>query len=157
MIMTDLRRYPPFTATVLSTCVVLAAWFVSRPVLSAEHDLTVGGAWIRFIMPSIPAAAYFRLSNQGDKPRVLIGADSPACGSLMLHESVVANGTDRMMMVESVRVPAHGHVDFIPGHYHLMCMEPSKEMILGHQVPVTLRLADGAKITASFTVRGATG
>jgi periplasmic copper chaperone A len=88
---------------------------------------------------------------------VLIGADSPACGSLMLHESVAANGTDRMMMVESVQVPAHGHVDFIPGHYHLMCMDPSREMILGHQVPITLRLSDGGKITASFTVRGARG
>ena len=155
--MTYLGRYPPLATTVFCTCVVLAASFVSRPVLSADRDLTVSGAWIRFIMPSIPAAAYFRLSNQGDKPRALIGADSPACGSLMLHESVVANGMDRMMMVESVRVPAHGHTDFAPGHYHLMCMEPSKEMILGHQVPITLRFSDGEKITASFTVRGARG
>jgi periplasmic copper chaperone A len=97
-----------------------------------------------FIMPSVPAAAYFRLSNSGARPRVLIGADSPACGMLMLHESLVQNGMDRMVTLKSIQVPAHGHVDFTPGRP-------------GHSVTISLPFADGERITARFTVRSATG
>jgi len=142
---------------VLSACLLLGTALLCDSVLAAEHGLTVTRAWIRFIMPSVPAAAYFRLSNQSDRPLVLVGADSPACASLMLHESLVQNGMDRMTMLKGVQVPPHGHVDFAPGHYHLMCMAPFKEMSRGREVEVTLHFADGQKITARFTVRGATG
>ena len=136
---------------------ILIVALVSGPAPGGERALTVGGAWIRFIMPSLPAAAYFHLSNASGKPRVLVGADSPACGMLMMHESLVENGMDRMVMLKSIRVPAHGSVDFTPGRYHLMCMAPSKAMIPGHQVTVSLRFADGERITTRFIVRGATG
>ena len=140
-----------------SVCLVLIVALGSGVALGAGRALTVSSAWIRFIMPSLPAAAYFRLSNASDKPHVLVGADSPACGRLLLHESLVANGMDRMKMMSSITVPAHGRVDFSPGRYHLMCMAPAQETRPGHQVTVTLRFADGEKITARFIVRGATG
>ena len=148
---------PMWMRAVLSACLVLGAMLLGGSVLGGEPELTVSRAWIRFIMPSVPAAAYFRLSNQSDRSLVLTSADSPACGRLMLHESTVQNGMDRMMMLKGVQVPARGHVDFTPGHYHLMCMAPSKEVSIGRDVEVTLHFADGRKITARFTVRGATG
>lgn len=154
--MMHLRRLARMGA-VLSVCFALIAAFVSGATMGAEPELTVSGAWIRFIMPSVPAAAYFRLSNTGAKPRVLVGADSPACGTLMLHESLVEGGMDRMIMLQSVRVPARGHVDFTPGRLHLMCMAPSKRMTPGAQVAITLRFADGEKIATRFPVRNATG
>ncbi|HUA25619.1 MAG TPA: copper chaperone PCu(A)C [Steroidobacteraceae bacterium] len=155
--MTHFRRRLPKMGAVSCVCFVLIAAFVSRPALGGEQELTVSGAWMRFIMPSVPAAAYFRLSNKSGKPRVLIGGDSPACGMIMLHESVVQNGMDRMVMLKSIHVPAHGHVDFAPGHYHLMCTAPSKEVSPGHRVTISLRFADGERISARFTVRDATG
>ena len=151
------RRHVSQMAAVMSVGFVLIAALVSGPALGAEQELTVSGAWMRFIMSSMPAAAYFRLSNGGARPRVLIGADSPACGMLMLHESLVQNGMDSMVMLKSIQVPAHGHVDFAPGHYHLMCMAPSKDMSPGHSVTISLRFADGERITARFAVRSATG
>jgi len=155
--MMHFRRHLSKKGAVLSVCLVLIAALVTGPVLGAEQGLTVSGAWMRFIMPSAPAAAYFRLSNGSARPRVLVGADSPACRMLTLHESLVQNGMDRMVMLKSIQVPAHGYVDFTPGHYHLMCMAPSKEMSPGHSVTISLRFADGERITASFTVRGAAG
>jgi periplasmic copper chaperone A len=157
MTMTHFRRCLPEMEAVFAVCLILIAALVSAPALGGEQELAVSGAWIRFITSPLPAAAYFRLSNKGAKPRVLIGADSAACGMLMLHESLVENGMDRMVTLKSVQVPAHGRVDFKPGGYHLMCMAPSKEMAPGHQVTITLRFADGESITARFTVRGATG
>jgi len=64
---------------------------------------------------------------------------------------------DRMSMVKSMRIPAHGEVKLAPGGYHLMCMSPSKDMTPGRSVPVTLSFADGSSITTNFPVRGATG
>ncbi len=108
-------------------------------------------------MPSRPAAGYFTLSNQTAQPRTLVGADSPACGMLMLHRSLTDNGVDRMTMLQDIEVPAQGQVVFAPGGYHLMSVSPSAAMIPGHSVPVTLRFKDGGAVTASFPVRGVTG
>ncbi len=88
---------------------------------------------------------------------MLVGAASPGCGALMLHRSVNDNGQERMEMVGSVLVPAHGEVKFAPGGYHLMCMSPTAAVARGRAVSVTLRFKDGGSLTASFPVRGATG
>lgn len=108
-------------------------------------------------MPSRPAAGYFVLSNETGRTRTLVGAASPGCGALMLHRSVNANGQERMEMVDSVPVPAHGEVKFAPGGYHLMCMSPTAAVARGGSVSVTLRFKDGGSLAASFPVRGATG
>ena len=108
-------------------------------------------------MPSRPAAGYFVLSNETSRTRTLIGAAAPACGAVMLHRSVNDNGQERMEMVESVTVPAHGEVKFAPGGYHLMCMSPTAALVRGRSVSVTLRFKDGGSLVANFPVRGATG
>lgn len=133
---------------------VLAVGSAAR---AAEDGLTLSDTWMRLIIHSRPAAGYFTLSNTTATARTLTGAASPACGMLMLHKSIHQNGEDRMVMVKSIPVPAHGTVKFAPGGYHLMCMSPAKTMAPGHSVPVTLRFADGGTITASFPVRSATG
>lgn len=117
--------------------------------------VTVQDGWMRMLIPSRPAAGYFVLHNDTDGPVQLVGAASPACAHLMLHRSVNESGQERMMMVEHVDVPAHGAVTFAPGGYHLMCMQPSMQP--GERVNVTLRLAGGATVAASFAVKGATG
>ena len=104
-------------------------------------------------MPSLPAAGYFTLINTTAAPARLVGAASPACGTLMLHKSVSGNGEENMLMVPGVTIPAHGRLQFAPGGYHLMCMSPGPAMTPGKSVPVTLRLANGE----TFPVRGATG
>ncbi|HTV88335.1 MAG TPA: copper chaperone PCu(A)C [Stellaceae bacterium] len=123
----------------------------------APDGLALTGQWFRFIMASLPAAGYFTLANAGAAPQTLVGASSPACGTLMLHKSVTQNGTERMVMVRQVAVPAHGALRFAPGGYHLMCMSPARAMRPGNMVPVILRFAGGATMTANFPVRNATG
>ncbi len=137
--------------------VLLGAVVAGTAAPAAEPGLTVSDAWLRLVIPSRPAAGYFTLANGTDQPRVLTGAESPACGSLMLHRSVQENGQDRMEMVMSVAVPPRAGVTFAPGGYHLMCMMPTKEVTPGQSVPVTLRFEDGGTVTASFAVRSATG
>lgn len=126
------------------------------PVQAAEPDVSITDAWMRVIVPSRPAAGYFKLENKSDSAVDLVAAASPGCGMVMLHESVHENGMDKMMMVKSIAVPAHGKVEFAPGGYHLMCMSPSAELKPGGSVPVTLKFS-GGDITVDFAVKGATG
>lgn len=123
---------------------------------AAEPDVSISDAWMRVIVPSRPAAGYFKLENKSDGAVDLLAASSPGCGMVMLHESVHENGMDKMMMVKSIAVPAHGKVEFAPGGYHLMCMSPSASLKPGASVPVTLKFS-GGDITVDFAVKGATG
>lgn len=120
----------------------------AAPAVSVSHP------WMRFIIPARPAAGYFTLDNKGNAPEQLVGASSPACGMLMLHQSQEVNGVEQMRPVKSVIVPAHGSIQFTPGHYHLMCMKPTALMSKGHTVPVTLKFAGGKSLTTEFPVRG---
>jgi hypothetical protein len=124
--------------------------------MAAPHGLTISQPWMRFITPATPAAGYFTLNNS-DRPVSLNGAASPDCRQLMLHRSVVVNGSAEMKMVQSIVVPAHGAVTFGPGGYHLMCMSPAAAIVPGHKVPVTLRFQDGSALPATFPVYGAKG
>lgn len=120
-------------------------------------DLSVSGGWIRSLPGATPAAAYFVLHNNTATPRVLVGASSPACASLMIHQSHDVGGVETMSAVPRLPVPAHGEVRFSPGGYHLMCMSPTKLARPGAFAPVTLRFAGGASLTARFAVRGPLG
>jgi len=126
----------------------LAAAATAAPIVS--------NAWLRALPGTSPAAGYFTLANTGTTPITLTGAASPACGSAMLHMTHNMDGMVHMMMVASVVVPAGGKVEFAPGGYHVMCMEP-KNLKPGTSVPVTLQFSGGATLTVPFAVRSATG
>lgn len=149
-------RLPRTTRAVSAACgAILILGAAAAPVAAAS--LVVSGQWFRTIMPSLPAAGYFTLANPTDRTETLVGADSPGCGSLMLHRSIDEGGQERMAAVASLAVPARGSVAFAPGGYHLMCMSPTAAMARGKTVPVTLHFADGTSLAADFPVRDAMG
>jgi periplasmic copper chaperone A len=144
-------------AAILFAAALFGALGSAGTAQAAEAGLSLSAPWFRLVTPSLPAAGYFTLSNLMATPRKLVGAASPACATLMLHQSIDQGGQERMVMVNSVPVPAQGKVSFAPGGYHLMCMSPTTAMRPGQSVPVTLRFADGGTLTARFPVRNATG
>ena len=112
---------------------------------------------MRSVTPSRPAAGYFVLRNDSGSTVALVGASSPDCGMLMLHQSVRQGGQDQMKLIDRVDVPAHGVLRFAPGGFHLMCASPDAAVHVRNRVPVTLRLADGRAIGAMFAVKGPGG
>lgn len=140
------------------TLVAAATLAVAMPspnaARAAESGVSLQDGWMRTLIRSRPAAGYFLLRNTTATPKVLIGAASPACGQLTLHQSLDQSGQHRMVAVRQVDVPAHGSLSFAPGNYHLMCMEPGKALKPGGSVKVTLDFADGGTLAADFAVRG---
>lgn len=117
--------------------------------------LALSDGWIRLLPAN--SAGYFTLKNNGTAKVQLTGADTPACGMLMLHKSEDKGGMSSMADVEQVDVPGGGTLRFAPGGYHLMCMGPKPALKLGASVPVTLTFKGAPPLTARFEVRGATG
>jgi len=117
------------------------------------------GAWIRWLPAGLPAGGYMSLHNDSAQPVALVGASSPDYAEVMLHHSVMENGTMQMLPVDKVEVPAHGELQFKPGGYHIMLMRARHEVHPGDRIPVILRFADGGQLRVSFEVRkpGATG
>jgi len=111
--------------------------------------------WFRYLLGTIPAGGYARLSNPSPVLAVLVGATSPACGTIEMHRTESHGGMERMVAIARVTIPPRGHFAFAPGGYHLMCMMP--RMHPGGTVPVTFRFANGAHVVARFAVRGANG
>jgi periplasmic copper chaperone A len=136
--------------------VLLVALLLAAPA-QAAGSVSIENPWMRFIIRATPAAGYFTLKNDSDSAVELTGASSSACGMVMLHETKEVNGVEQMMMVKSIKVPAHGTFSFAPGGYHLMCMQPQASMQVGASVPVVLKFADGKTLTASFPVKGPGG
>jgi copper(I)-binding protein len=120
---------------------------------AASPTVTVTKPWMRYLLPSLPAAGYMTLHNSGDTEAVLTAAASPGCGMLMLHKSQDDSGMAMMMDMQSVTIPANGSVTFAPGGYHLMCMQP--KLKIGDQLPVTLTFQDGSTLSTTMPVYGA--
>jgi copper(I)-binding protein len=120
---------------------------------AATPAVSVSKPWMRYLLPSLPAAGYLTLHNSGNAPAVLTAAASPDCGMLMLHKSEDDSGMATMMDMQSVTVPGNGgSVSFAPGGYHLMCMQP--KMKIGGEVPVKLTFQDGSTVAVTMPVYG---
>lgn len=135
--------------------IALAVLLVSSPAWAGP--VQVSDAWIRSLPAKLPAAGYFTLRNTSGKEVSLTGAQSSACGMLMLHKSTQNGGMGSMDDVTSVAVPPGGTVKFAPGGYHLMCMDPTPAIAPGAMVSVTLSFSDGSKSQTSFAVKNAQG
>jgi copper(I)-binding protein/uncharacterized protein YcnI len=135
----------------------MAGMAMGGPAGAAPAGVTVQDAWIRALPSMVPSGGYFTLHNDGAKPVILSGAESPGCGMLMLHKSEDKGGMSAMSDVTEVPVAAGESVTFAPGGYHLMCMNAKPVITPGARVPVTLHFKDGGKLTVSFAVRNAAG
>jgi len=120
-------------------------------------DIEVSKSWIRLLPGGAPAAGYFELHNGGKFPLRLVGATSPAFGTVMLHRSVEEKGRSTMLHLDQIDLPAQSSLVFKPGDYHLMLMQPTRALVAGGRVPITLQFANGEAVTAQFELRGPSG
>ena len=154
---------PPASTLARRACLSLlagAALGLSAPAFArTDAPVRVDDAWIRWLPAGLPAGGYMTLRNDSARPVALVGASSPDYEEVMLHHSVMKDGTMQMLPVSSVEIPAHGELQFKPGGYHIMLMKARHEVHPGDQLPLTLRFADGEQLRVRFEVRkpGATG
>jgi copper(I)-binding protein len=109
------------------------------------------------LIPGVPAAGYFMITNNTTAPLVLSGAQSADCSAVMLHRSSTTGGMARMEDVTSVTIAPGQSLSFAPGGYHLMCMRPSARLHVGGKATITLKFGNGLSSGVDFTVVNARG
>ena len=95
-------------------------------------EIVIDGGWFRALPPAVPSGAYFTLRNGGAQTVTLVGADSPACGMLMLHKSENHGGMGSMMDMETVDIAAGGAVSLHPGRLSPDVHGPQAGVEAGH-------------------------
>jgi copper(I)-binding protein len=127
-------------------------------IAQADGHLTVDDAWVREAPPGAMAlAGYMKLHNHADQARVLVGAESPAFESVMLHKTVMEGAMANMVHQHMITIPAKGMVSFEPNSYHLMMMKPKQALKAGDKVSVILRFKNGETQEVTSEVRAAMG
>ena len=134
---------------------LIALLMMTGAAQAAPFEISDG--WFRALPGKLPAGGYFIAYNSTGHEVSITGADSDACGMLMIHQSSNKGGMSGMDMVDRVSVPAGSTVRFAPGGFHLMCDNPNAKMKVGSKVGVLLKLSDGSSVAAGFAVKNAAG
>ncbi|MCW8827830.1 MAG: copper chaperone PCu(A)C [Gammaproteobacteria bacterium] len=136
----------------LALFLLIAVWSAFAP---AAEGIMVEDAWIRQAPPGATAlAGYMTLHNHSDRERLLVGANSPLFGKVMLHRTVMEEGIASMVHQPLIPIPAGGKVIFKPNDFHIMLMKPLQALRAGDQVEVTLEFKNGETLSVSYEVRG---
>lgn len=140
--------------------VALTTFAASRP--ASAHDFKAGSVVIEhpYATPTPPGArtgaVYFRaLRNEGKVPDKLIGARTPAAGSVEIHRAGIdGQGVMRMRELEALELPPgaapnlrHG------GELHLMLVDLKAPLKVGDRFPVVLKFEKGGETEVNVWVQ----
>jgi len=133
----------------LATLVLASCKQSAEPVAEANPDAKPGLSLTdgHLAMPAVmgnPAAAYFTVSNGGDKPATLAAVSIDAAESAEMHETT--GGT--MAPLKSLDIKGGESVKFEPGGKHVMAFGIKPDLSPGSTVEITLTFADGDKLSA---------
>jgi len=121
---------------------------------AGASDVEIEGAWVREAPPGMPMlAGYMVVENRTGKDLVMTGASSPAFDSIEMHQTIIKDGMASMVQQNSVKIPARSKFRFEPKGYHLMLMQPKKDLRQGDKVNIKLRFSNHKSIVESFPVR----
>ncbi|MAO57563.1 MAG: hypothetical protein CMM61_17980 [Rhodospirillaceae bacterium] len=132
-------------------CTVAAAGGASADAPS----IAVEKPWARAsILKSRPGAAYLTIRNTGDEPDRLLKVTSPAAGTVMIHESKLANGVAQMLAHGGLDIAPGAEVTFRPGGLHFMLMDLRKRLHEGETLMLNLRFEKAGDINVTMPVLG---
>lgn len=114
-----------------------------------EGTLSISDAWSRETPPGVSkGVAYMNITNNGDTPVTLIGAETTKAGDVTLHRSKMNGDVVTMEFVEGgLTIPAGETVALEPRGYHLMLEELDRGLVRNESVAMTV-FFDGADAVA---------
>ena len=129
---------------------------VSVGVAAGERGLRVEHAWTRAVPAVAPVAGGFLVVvNDGDRDDRLLRIETDAAKRVEIHQMRNDGGVMRMrQLIDGVAVPAHARIEFKPGGYHLMLIQPMRPLVEGGHFDATLVFQRGGRVSATFEVRG---
>ncbi|MFT3931814.1 MAG: copper chaperone PCu(A)C [Spongiibacteraceae bacterium] len=121
--------------------------------LARADALQIREGYVRELPPGqSTSAAYMDVVNNSNRPVAIVAAVSDVSQSAEVHEHKHADGAMSMAQVRRLVIPAHDHVQFAPGGYHLMLINLKRSLRAGDNVKITLLDEEGKAYSAQIPV-----
>lgn len=116
---------------------ILALAAASASAVAQTAPVSAAHAWARAtVQGQRSSAAYMTLA--ATEPLTLVGASSPAAGTVEVHEMKMDGDVMRMRALPAVELPAGKPVELKPGGLHVMLTELKAPLATNSTVPLTL-------------------
>ena len=112
--------------------------------------------WSRALPPSSThGAVYLTVTNHGHQLDRLVEVASPIAQHAEFHTHRLEDGMIKMRQIESLALPPHETVSFVPGGHHIMLIGLKQPLKQGHPFPIVLQFEQAGEITLEVTVQAA--
>jgi hypothetical protein len=133
----------------LAAALLVAGCRAPAPVAARAGEIVVTRPYAFAPVIGDEGSAYFSLRNEGKTADTLVNVRAGS-GVAMLHGSQTTSGVTRMVMLQSLPLPAHTSVALAIGQTHLMLTGLNPVPHPGDTIQLTLTFARGG--TASVAV-----
>ena len=148
----------------MKTIVAAALLLAFAATGASAHDYTLGPLkvdhpWSRATPKGAAVAGgYMKITNTGTTPDRLTGGATAAAKRFEIHEMSVDGGVMKMReLKDGVEIPPGATVEFKPGSYHVMMMNPAKPFTKGDRVKASLTFEKAGKLDIEFAVEAVGG
>jgi len=97
---------------------------------------------------------YLILHNRFAEDDVLVGISSNAAKSVEIHLSqMVVDGAMKMIIQESVALPQNRKVEFVPGSFHIMLINLTRDLNSGDETLLTLHFQNQGNLAVIIPIK----
>lgn len=119
---------------------------------ASQAQVEARAAWARAtVQGQTTAGAYMQLTSR--ERASLVGAESPAAGSVEIHETKMEGKVMRMRALTRLELPPGKTVELKPGGYHMMLLSLPRPLKKGEVVPIRLKVEMADKSVRTLEVR----
>lgn len=132
--------------TILKKALIASILSIAMAVSGSVHAELPQISDARVVQPppgAKVAAAYFTVSNPGDKPLAITDATSDIAKNVEVHLSLVENDVAKMQKQQSVTIPPGDSLEFRHGSYHVMFMGLNQNLLAGESFDLVLNTSAG--------------
>ena len=128
---------------------------LSLPAKSDQAgSIHVLSPWSRALPATSPnGAVYLTVTNHSQQSERLVGVLSPIADRAELHTHRLEGGMMKMRRIESVALPPHETVSFVPGGNHIMLIGLKQPLKQGNQFPIVLQFEQAEDIILDVIVK----
>ncbi len=120
----------------------------------AVSRISVDDGYIRATIPGTTvSSAYMTITNNAEKPAILVGASSDVSERIEIHQHVMAQGMMKMRKQDSLTIPENSAVTLQPAGYHLMIFDVKQPLKADEKIFITLHFSDEKDVSVSLPVR----
>ena len=151
-------RLASYAPRIIGLGILIAALLFIAIGLATAHEysgkgVTVAHPWARATPGGVTVGgAYLEIKAAAGHRDRLVGARSPAAGSVELHNHIMDSGVSRMRRLDAIALRAGTSLVLKPGGYHLMLTNLHAPLVEGDLLKLTLVFEKAGEIEVDATV-----